>query len=291
MKIGLYIAPFLLLLISLVGLESFFLPQDKVVFLDIGQGDSILFQRGTQQVLVDGGAGAAVLARLAEEMPWFDKRVDVIVSTHPDKDHLEGLLQVLRRYEVGLVMLPAVPHTSQLQESWINELEKQLDERGVKVQIATRGQRLVLDQLSFHVLSPWPELIAALHGETNNGSVVMRADYGDLSVLLTGDAEFSTEQQLVAQDPGNLQVDILKVGHHGSKGSSGAEFLKAVSPRLAAISVGKNNAYGHPTSETLARLTGMPVVRTDESGSVRLTAVNGKWLLSCTDKSCMKGED
>ena len=273
MRNSLCLAILLLLGLFLLVARPLYIPQDKVVFLDIGQGDSILFQQGRQQVLVDGGADTTVLMRLAEEMPWQDRRVDVVVATHPDKDHMGGVFEVVKRYEVGLVLLSPAPGSSQLQESWLNELQRDL----------------ALDGLTFSVLAPWPDLVASLHGETNDGSIVMRADYGDLSILLTGDAELMEERALLAQDTvGELRVDILKVGHHGSKGSTSEAFLDAVRPKLAAISVGANNSYGHPTSETLSRLAGITTLRTDQLGSIRLTRANGEWLLSCSQKSCTK---
>jgi len=289
MKNSLCLAILLLLGLFLLVARPLYIPQDKVVFLDIGQGDSILFQQGRQQVLVDGGADTTVLMRLAEEMPWQDRRVDVVVATHPDKDHMGGVFEVVKRYEVGLVLLSPVPGSSQLQESWLNELQRDLATKHIEVRFANRGQHLALDGLTFSVLAPWPELVASLHGETNDGSIVMRADYGDLSVLLTGDAELMEERALVAADTdGKLRVDVLKVGHHGSKGSTSAAFLDAVRPKLAAISVGANNSYGHPTAQTLGRLAGITTLRTDQLGSIRLTRANGEWLLSCSQKSCIK---
>ena len=289
MRNSLCLAILLLLGLFLLVARPLYIPQDKVVFLDIGQGDSILFQQGRQQVLVDGGADTTVLMRLAEEMPWQDRRVDVVVATHPDKDHMGGVFEVVKRYEVGLVLLSPVPGSSQLQESWLNELQRDLATKHIEVRFANRGQHLALDGLTFSVLAPWPELVASLHGETNDGSIVMRADYGDLSVLLTGDAELMEERALVAADTdGKLRVDVLKVGHHGSKGSTSAAFLDAVRPKLAAISVGANNSYGHPTAQTLGRLAGITTLRTDQLGSIRLTRANGEWLLSCSQKSCIK---
>lgn len=291
MKLGLTLATLLVLSGGLLLIEPLVVPQDKVVFLDVGQGDSILFQKGTQQVLIDGGPGSLVLSRLGEELPWFDKKVEVVIATHPDKDHLEGLLQVVRRYDVSLVLLPAVPHTSALQESWLRELEHMMRDTKGQVRLVQRGQHLVLGSLDFEMLSPWPELIQGLGGKTNNGSVIARADYDDLSVLLTADAEEIVERQLVQRETsGKLKTDILKVGHHGSKTSTSEALLQAVSPKMAVISVGAKNTYGHPTQQILDRLAGVFTLRTDEKGSVRLTRVEKEWLLSCSKKSCTKGE-
>ena len=145
--------------------------------------------------------------------------------------------------------------------------------------------------MSFEILSPWPELIQGLHGTTNNGSIVMRAEVDNVSFLLTGDAEMPVERALIEKDVRNhLDVDVLKVGHHGSKTSTSPEFLNATTPNLAAISVGANNSYGHPTQQVLNLLRSIPIVRTDKSGSIRLTYANQGWLLSCTQKPCISNE-
>lgn len=291
MKLGLILAILIVIGASLFVVGSLVSPQDKVVFLDIGQGDSILFQRGTQQVLVDGGPDTTVLSRLAEEMPWWDKKIEVVVATHPDKDHMGGIFEVVRRYNVGLVLISAAPGQSKLQESWLNELEKDLAAKKIAVRFGWRGEKLLADGMTFSVLAPWPELIDSLHGTTNDGSIVMRADYGDMSFLLTGDAEVPEELGMIARDTkGLLHVDVLKVGHHGSKSSTSLPFLQAVRPKLAAISVGAKNTYGHPTQQTLDRLAGITTLRTDQLGSIRLTRVDDEWLLSCSRKSCTVAE-
>src|SRR5687768_14758076 len=111
----------IILLLIIVGGSLVPTPETKVVFLDIGQGDAILLQEGTKQVLIDGGPGRTVLERLGEELPWLDRTIEVVIATHPDRDHLEGLLYVIEQYDVGLVLLPEIPHTTDLQEAWLTE--------------------------------------------------------------------------------------------------------------------------------------------------------------------------
>lgn len=260
-------------------------PADKVVFLDVGQGDSILLQDGAAQVLIDGGPGNTVLQRLAEEMPWFDKRVDVMILTHPQRDHMEGLLHVLDRYEVGLVMFPAVPYSSQLYQEWL----KQLDGRDVPVRFSYAGQALSLGELQLQILGPLELNVK----DVNDVSTVTRVDFGELSFLLTGDAEKGAEEKLVAEylplrtspslegeGSSVLDVDVLKAGHHGSNTSTHAQLIAAASPSAVVISVGKDNSYGHPDPKMLKRVAGMQVWRTDEMGSVRFERVKNKWMVS-----------
>lgn len=260
-------------------LAGFPAPQDKVVFLDVGQGDAILLQQGTQQVLIDGGEGTAVLTRLGEEMPYFDRRVEVMIVTHPDRDHLEGLVHVLDRYEVGMVLLPNAPHTSQLQEGWLAKLS----ESGVPFRFAWAQQKLMVGDIQIQILGPLNDANAqaAAQKAVNNASVLTRVDYRDLSLLLTGDAEQIVEHALVQHVSAEiLDVDILKAGHHGSKTSTSSQLLAAASPRAVVISLGEGNRFGHPHPNVMQRLAPYPVLRTDEHGSVRFLHLDGRWRLA-----------
>jgi len=270
-------------LLLIVGAWFVRAPEDKVVFLDVGQGDSILLQDGTKQVLIDGGQGMTILRRLGEELPWFDRRIDVVVATHPDRDHLEGLVHVIERYEVGLVLLPQMPHTSQLQSAWLEELQKLLESRKIAYRFGWQGQHLkVSDELQVQLLGPFAEkgMIFAPGGKTNNAAILARADFADLSLLLTADAEASIEKRLTGAYNGQdiLNVDILKAGHHGSKTSTTPALLAAASPSAVVISVGQDNRYGHPHPTVLGRLAEVDLWRTDEAGSVRFVRQGDEWL-------------
>jgi len=265
-------------------------PEDKVVFLDVGQGDSILLQDGTAQVLIDGGPGMTVLKRLGEEIPWFDKKIEVLILTHPERDHIEGLIHVLERYKVGLVLMPEVEHDSQLYAKFVSRLE----ETGVPRRWARAGQRLRAGGMDFNILGPFdtPAAQAAARASLNNASVMTRVDFcpegatprslesemgSCLSFLLTGDAEKRVERLLVAEAGKALNTDIIKAGHHGSNTSTHYELINAASPKAAVISVGENS-YGHPCQEVLDRLGGIPIWRTDEHGSVHFARVDDSWL-------------
>lgn len=273
-------------------------PSNKIAFLDVGQGDAILLQQGTTQFLIDGGAGNAVLTRLSEELPYFDRTIEVVIATHPDRDHLEGLLHVLEKYQVKLVVLPRVAHTSQLQAEWLTRLQAAASAHQIEYRFTTRGQQMSAGQLTVTVLHP-----AATTGvrtsKTNNASVTTRINFADMSAMLSGDAEAAVEREIVAGTPPTLlDVAILKAGHHGSKTSTDATWLAATSPRVAIISAGKNNSYGHPHPTVLARLAAarIPVMRTDASGTIRFERTARGWVLGCgtkplfaaTQKSCMK---
>lgn len=253
-------------------------PSEKVTFLDVGQGDSILFQDGTAQMLIDGGPGANVLARLGEELPWFDKQIEVVVVTHPQQDHLEGLLHVLERYKVGLVLFPEVAYNSNLYREWL----KQVQERNIPYRFSEAGEELKFQNMNVRILAPFTDEAAKTmaRANVNNGSTTTHVDFAGMSFLLSGDAERPAERMLISRTaPGLLDIDVLKAGHHGSKTSTTQELLNATTPKSVAISVGRNNRYGHPSQEVLTRLANLPVFRTDQSGSVRFTYVGDTWLL------------
>jgi competence protein ComEC len=269
------VVPILFLVLGLTFFVT--LSEDKVVFLDVGQGDSILMQEGTVQVLIDGGPGRKVLERLGEEMPWWDRRIEVVILTHPEADHITGLLHVLDRYEVGLVLFPEVVHSSQLQEKWLDEVSAS----GADWRFAESGQRVEAGDMVLSILGPFESegMEAAVRASLNNVSVVTRVDYGELSFLLTGDVERRVENMLVQNTNSDLlDVDVLKAGHHGSNTSTYEYIINATTPYAAVISAGADNKFGHPHPEVLSRLGDIPVWRTDQEGSVKFVRLNDGWV-------------
>lgn len=284
-----------ILFVAVLFVSGIPLPKQEVSMLDIGQGDSLLFQRGYVQILVDGGPGADVTRRLAEQMPFFDRKIELMVATHFDRDHIEGLTHVLNQYDVGMVLMPKYAISStDLKRQFLQMLE----EKNIPYRFAWYGQRITTAGFSFRVMSPIPgtewERISKSH--TNNASIVMRADVvpsaastKPLSFLLTGDAEAAVEKQLLASlAPEALNVDILKVGHHGSKTSTSQAFVNTTSPSAALISVGGDNSYGHPTDLVLDRLAGIPLFRTDIDGTVSFTHNKDSWVVSCRGKTDLR---
>jgi competence protein ComEC len=253
--------------VILAGLAIAGLPDGRlhVTFLDVGQGDAIFITtpRG-QQILVDGGPGpSAVLAQMGSAMPFWDRSLDVVVNTHPDDDHLAGLLAVLERYQVGQVILPDVGTGTPLYAAW----QKALAGEGAIVTQARAGMRLALgDGVEVEVLHPG----AVPAGDTaNDHSVVLKLTDGRVSFLLTGDIQAGVEQELV-ESGRPLAASVLKVAHHGSITSSTPAWLAAVNPQVAVISVGADNRFGHPSPEVLQRYAaaGIPVLRTDQVGGI-----------------------
>lgn len=253
-------------------------PRLRVSVLDIGQGDSILIQGPTGvQMLVDGGPDQSVLRQLPKEMGLFDRSIDMVVETHPDKDHIAGLADVLDRYRVSYFMSPGIPGTTAVSQRVDDAVAH---ESGIHTFTARRGMRIHLGGGAYaDVLYPDHDVSK---GETNEGSIVMRLVYGSTSFMLTGDAPSDVEDHLITLDSndGELPTTVLKAGHHGSKYSTNDAWLAALHPQYVAISAGANNTYGHPNPETIARIKneGAKILSTIDLGTLRFVS-DGKTLL------------
>ncbi len=264
----------------------------EVDFLDIGQGDAILIKAPAgQNILIDGGPDNTVVAGLSENLPFWDRQIDLMVLTHPHDDHVTGLIDVLKRYRVKKILYTGVIHDSPNFLEWL-ELVR---EKKIPVVIIDRPQTVTLGEASAYldILYPRTSLLGRTVSNLNNSSIVIKLVYGQTDFLLTGDAEVEVEQELLTglsddagiQDAGtqnfvsppDLRAEVLKVGHHGSDTSSSEEFLQAVRPQIAVIQVGVNNDFGHPSRRVIKRLEriGVKIFRNDLDGTVRLFS-NGR---------------
>ena len=250
----------------------------EVVFFDVGQGDSIFIETPQgHQVLIDGGPDETVIEKLGDEMPFWDRTIDLVILTHPEKDHLVGLLEVLKRYRVENILWTGIIRDTAEYREW----QKLIKEEGADVFIAQAGQNIKLarnDIANLEVLYPFKSLEGQEMKDSNNTSVIVKLVYGENSFLFTGDIAKSVERKLINEGT-EIDADVLKVGHHGSKNSSAEEFIKAVSPEIAVIQVGQDNSYGHPSEETLAILEkyGVNILRTDINGTVRVLTDGKKY--------------
>ena len=222
----------------------------RFVMLDIGQGDALYIESPTgKHIIFDGGPGSALLPQLSRQMPLFDRHIDLIVVTNPDKDHFEGFIPLIKKYKVDAEMESGVPAP---ENSLWNELERQLKNHNIPQFVARAGQRIEIGGGAYiDILFPDRDVSGLSH---NNGSIVAKLVYGKTSVMLTGDSPQLIEHYLIEKDPDVLASSILKVGHHGSRSATSDEFVKAVSPQVAVISAEKNNTYGHPHKETIDTL-------------------------------------
>jgi competence protein ComEC len=235
----------------------------KVIFLDVGQGDAILIEQGNQQMLIDGGRnGRLLMEKLGKYIPFWDRQIEVVVETHPDADHIGGLLDVFKNYEIKKVIKTKAESDSQtfktLEESIRSEDSENVEAmKGVKISLA--------DNAFAEVVYPYGPILNSKADNTNENSVSIVLNYGENKFFLGGDLPAEQEDSL------NLgKINFLKVSHHGSKYSTSEKFLEMIKPDEAIISVGKNNTYGHPAEEILERLKqdNIKVSRTDDSGDI-----------------------
>jgi len=286
----------------------------KVMVLDVGQGDSILINTpGNKQILVDGGPNATVLGKLDKYLDFNDKYIDVVVLTHPHADHVTGLNQVLQRYQVSEIWMNGAIHTSSVYLEFL-DLIKQLEipVRIVYICLGDNNQEIGNWKLEIGDAGEWgygentrcanevelgdENLLISffyplhnLSGQTidnlNNSSIVFRLEYGESSFLLTGDAEAKAEQEIIqAIEPELIASQVLKVPHQGATDSSSEEFIEAVNPDYAAISVGAGNQYGHPSLRIIRRYerAGAEVIRTDENGDIVFVS-DGKEVITSSE--------
>lgn len=244
----------------------------KVIFLDVGQGDAILITQGNVQMLIDGGKdGKLLLEKLGKFIPFWDRNIEEIVATHPDQDHIGGLIDVLKYYKVGAVLETKATSDSETYKAW----EEAVAREGAQSIEAVKGTAMKFsDVAEAEVLYPFSPIGSSDKSSNNQYSVIIKLTVGQDSFLFTGDLPKEQELALIsdkfAQDSRVLNSRVLKVAHHGSKYSTSDEFLDAVRPEEAIISVGKNNTYGHPAPETLERLLHHSAIiyRTDEMGDI-----------------------
>lgn len=243
----------------------------RVHFFDVGQGDAIFIETPDgNQVLIDGGPDNSVLAKLGETMPFWDRSIDLVMLTHPHADHLDGLAEVLKRYAVRTVIESGVNHSIPEYAEW----KALLKEKGVHTMIAHAGQRVRLsDSASIDILTPFENFQGVSPKDIHDAVIVSKLVVASTTILFMGDAERSLEYQLLASGA-DIDVEVLKVGHHGSKTSTAEDFLKAVSPDIAVISAGRKNRYGHPHQGVIDRLQkfGIKIFRTDLDGDIKFVA-------------------
>ena len=238
----------------------------RIFFLDVGQGDAILIRTPSHHtILVDGGPDQNVIAQLNRVMPLWNRHIDLLVLTHPQADHVTGLLDVLERFTVGEILATFEPYDSQTNSAWLSAALA----GDHAINYADAADDYQFGEVRWDTLHPLSQLLDDSE-DVNEHSVVAKITYAGVSLLLTGDAGFPAEARLL-DTYANLDVDILKVGHHGSRYASSSEFLAATQPEVAVIQVGQNS-FGHPTDETLGRLlnVGATIYRSDTEGLIEV---------------------
>lgn len=237
-----------------------------VTFLDVGQGDAIFIESPTgAQMLIDGGPDRGLLRPLSRAAGILDRSIDVVIATHPDKDHIAGLVDVFKRYSIQKYINSGLTGDT----SYALALKAAAEtEKGITSIQAKRGTRIHLGGGVYaDVLYPDRSMEGA---ETNAASVIVRVVYGSTEFLLSGDAPDEVENYLVSIDGVRLKSDVLKAGHHGSNTSTSAAWLAAVDPGYVVVSAGKDNSYGHPHEEVVSRIgaSGAKMLSTASEGTI-----------------------
>jgi len=248
----------------------------KVHFIDVGQGDSILIQQGSESMLVDAGPNGSSTAVGKYIASLGITNLTYVVGTHPHEDHIGGLDYVISSFGTGSIYMPRASANTRTFEDVLTAVSR----KGMKITAPAPGDSFKLGDAKVEVLAP----NSSSYDSLNNYSLVLKVTYGSTSFLLEGDAQSLSESEMVAKGF-DLKADVLKVAHHGSTSSTTSSFLDRVEPRYAVISAGADNPYGHPAQKTLEKLEdrGIRVYRTDESGTITATS-DGKAITFQTTK-------
>jgi len=258
-------------------------PDDRLrlIACDVGQGDAMLVVYGQSQILIDGGPDDSVLDCLASHMPFWDRRIELVILTHPQTDHFRGLIEVFRRYKIDVFLtLPLNSSTSAYQV-----LRNEVGGSKTEVLDATAGKVVRLGLMQLDIVHPTKDFLAGANtssGDPNDFSIVAILSFGEFEALLTGDIGPDVMDEVIEQLAlsGVEQVEYIKIPHHGSKNGLTKELLEASMPEVAVISVGKN-PWGHPHKEVLEMLQerGVKIKRTDLDGDIKVVTDGKVWWL------------
>jgi len=276
-----------------------------IIFCDVGQGDSILIYQGFNQILIDAGANSASRECLDKYLPFWDKKVELAVTTHADKDHIGGFESVFKEFYIEKMIMGEYGKETGVfntfREAILREKKDGLElvdpylfptielaEKIKLITLSTWGREADFSLFDpektetelWDIIKTQTQFLKESKQTHNSLSVVNLLEVGNVKILLTGDLDLEGEQALL--EAGLItKVDILKVGHHGSKTSTSSQFLKALSPEISIISVGKKNSYNHPSLETLQSLRdfGSEIWRTDEAGDVEIVSDGERYWL------------
>ncbi|MCK5472172.1 MBL fold metallo-hydrolase [Candidatus Gracilibacteria bacterium] len=246
----------------------------EVVFLDVGQGDAIFIRTPqNQKILIDAGPAGKILPQLAEELGFFERKIDLVIITHPDADHIAGFTEILKRFEIEKILLTGVQHET----AWYADVLSQISEKEIPVILADSqtdldfGGGVLLD-----IFWPVESLVGKIPADANAASIVARLIFGKTALILTGDLDVDSEKGIL-KTPQNLTAEVLKLGHHGAKTSSSVEFLAAVNPEIVIVSAGAENKFGHPNPEVLERLEGVEILETSKEGNIKIISDGIEW--------------
>ncbi|HLR21078.1 MAG TPA: ComEC/Rec2 family competence protein [Tissierellaceae bacterium] len=265
-KIISVIAIIVLVLIIWIG-EGFLVAGEgegdlEIHFIDVGQGDSILIKEEDEFMLIDGGKradGDTVVKYLKEQNV---ESLKYVIGTHPHEDHIGGLKKVVDRFQIENVIMPDITHNTKVFEDVLDSVIN----KGLSIIVGRAGDKYSLKDADILFLAPNGDKYSSI----NDYSISIKIEYGKTSFLFPGDAEKTSENEMIENYSKSLKSDVLKLGHHGSNTSTTEDFLNEVNPSIGVISVGKDNKYNHPNKDILERLDekDIKVFRTDVDGDI-----------------------
>lgn len=276
-----YVIPPLVVMAFIASFAAVNIPDDilHVSFLDVGEGDAILIQDGGQNILIDGGPSPqSLFLALGQKMPFWDRSLDLVILTHPHLDHLSGLVEALKRYQIGQIITTALSSDSPVYQEWLDTIK----DKNIACSVAVSGQEIDLAQgTKMAVLSAPADATTIPTDDFDENSLILKLSRQNIGFLFMADAGQETEDRLLFRRA-DLSCTVLKVGHHGSSTSTTSEFLAVARPQAALISVGADNTFGHPDLEVLDRLKASvgaeeKLYRTDRDGTVEFIT-DGKTL-------------
>lgn len=240
----------------------------RVYYFDVGQGDATLINGpGGENILLDGGPDLSVVYALGQALPFYDRQIDLLILTHPDYDHLIGLIEVIKRYQVRQIVINGILDDSPAYQYFLQTIE----DKKIDLDVVQAGENFTWSGFKVEILYPFFSLANQIVADNNASSLVIKITYGKIGLLFTGDLPLAQEAELIASGL-DLQSQAVKAGHHGSKTSTGLAFLRAVNPAWVIISAGRDNRYGHPHYRVLSSIkkVGAEALRTDWQGTIKL---------------------
>lgn len=246
-----------------------------IFFCDVGQGDAALvrFPDG-RDMLIDGGPDDKVINCLSRHMPFWDRHIDMVALSHPQKDHMQGLISVFARFSVDYFLKSDIGSPTE----GYTALMREVNEKKIPVRLMARGSHITLGPSQLTFIWPSPDILGATTSESNDDCLVFALHYGTFDALFPGDADQHVENYYTGDTLPDADIEVLKVPHHGSKTGMTEEFVRWVHPKVAVISVGKNT-YGHPSSEAITMLqsVGARILRTDKDGDIEVVSDGTHW--------------
>ena len=237
-----------------------------LTMFDVGQAECFLLEKGQKNALVDCGDASKIMKIVNHIKNLGITKLDYVFITHPHEDHVGGIVNIINNFQIGKIIVPYINQTKIVNKKY-KELINKGGNENYQLEFANTADKYYLEDVEINVINNF----LYQGNNINNYSIILKVNYGQNSILMTGDAEKQIEKKLL-QTSENLKATILKIGHHGSKNATTNEFIDAIKPQYALISCGLNNIYNHPNKETIEKLNNqnVKIYRTDQLGTIKV---------------------